>query len=313
MPHDVSRRSFLQNSSLTGVGLGILSPFSDSRKTYQKGASPWPIALNTSTIRPAPLETKIEAAVAAGYDGIELWIDDLENYENEGGNLEALGKRIRDRGLFVPNVIGLWGSIPADPAQWEASLGPTRNRMRIMAAVGSQHAACIPPGRPADIDRKWCADRYRDLVHIGRDEYGISVAFEFIGFIESIHRFGDAAGIAIDANIPEACLVMDTFHMYRGGSGFDGLRHIQGDFIAVFHLNDVPAEPPREEMADRHRVFPGDGVLPLASVFQQLKKIGYAGALSLELFNEEHYQQDPMEVAETGLAKTLEAIQASGV
>ena len=314
MPNKVSRRSFLQSSSMAGAGLAALAPLSASeKKTYQKGASPWPICLNTSSIRPATLDKKIEAAVAAGYDGIELWIDELENYEKEGGKLEELGKRLTDLGLFVPNVIGLWGAIPADPAQWEASLAPTRNRMRMMAAAGSQHAACIPPGKPADVDRKWCAQCYRDLVKIGRDEYGISVAFEFVGFMESIYRFGDAAGIAIDANIPEACLIMDTFHLYRGGSGFEGIRHVRGPFIADFHINDVPAEPPREEMSDKHRIYPGDGILPLASVFQQLKEIGYEGPLSVEMFNEEHYAQEPQIVAETALRKTLEVIKASGV
>ncbi|HPJ98366.1 MAG TPA: sugar phosphate isomerase/epimerase [Candidatus Hydrogenedentes bacterium] len=313
MPNEVSRRSFLQSSSLAGAGLAALTPLSAVKKTYQQGTSPWPICFNTSSIRPATLEQKIEATVAAGYDGIEPWIDELEEYEKAGGNLQDLGKRLSDLGLFVPNVIGLWGSIPADPAQWEESLAPTRNRMRMMAAIGSRHAACIPPGRPADVDRTWCARCYRDLVKIGREEYGISAALEFVGFMESIHRFGDAAGIAIDANIPDACLIMDTFHLYRGGSGFEGIRHIRGNFIANFHINDVPSEPAREEMVDKHRIYPGDGILPLASVFQQLKEIDYRGALSIEMFNEEHYAQEPKVVAETALRKTLAVIEGSGV
>lgn len=313
MPSEVSRRGFLQSSSMAGAGLAVLSPFTNPKKSYQKGVSPWPVCINTSTIRPAPLDKKLEVTVAAGYDGIELWIDELENHEKEGGKLEDLRKRIEDLGLFVPNVIGLWGGIPADPAKWEESLGPTRNRMRMMAAVGSEHAACIPPGKPADVDREWCAQCYRELVQIGRDEYGLSVALEFVGFIESVHRFGDAAGIAIDANIPDACLIMDTFHLYRGGSGFEGIRHIQGGFIADFHINDVPAEPAREEMNDKHRIYPGDGILPLSGVLQQLEEIGYEGPLSVEMFNEEHYKQDPQVVAETALRKTLEVIDAAGV
>lgn len=313
MANEVSRRNFLQCSSLAGAGLAALAPLSASEKTYQKGASPWPICFNTSSIRPATLDKKIEVTVAAGYDGLEPWIEELEEYEKAGGNLQDLGKRLSDLGLFVPNVIGLWGAIPADPAKWEESLAPTRNRMRMMAAIGSRHAACIPPGRPADVDRTWCARCYRDLVKIGREEYGISVAFEFVGFMESIYRFGDAAGIAIDANIPDACLIMDTFHLYRGGSGFEGIRHVRGGFIANFHINDVPAEPAREEMSDKHRIYPGDGILPLASVFQQLKEIGYQGPLSLEMFNEAHYAQDPQVVAETALSKTLAIIQGAGV
>ncbi|NLX14784.1 MAG: sugar phosphate isomerase/epimerase [Phycisphaerales bacterium] len=310
----MDRRTFLSAAgAAVGSAAALASNAAHAELRPRQDAAPWPIVLNTSTIMSASLDAKIEAARQAGYDGIELWSADLEKHEAEGGDLKEIGARIADAGLFVPNVIGLWGGIPADPAKWEESLGPTRNRMRMMAAVGSKHAACIPPGKPADVDREWCAQCYRELVQIGRDEYGISVALEFVGFIESIHRFGDAAGIAIDANIPDACLIMDTFHLHRGGSGFEGIRHIQGNFIADFHINDVPAEPPREEMSDKHRIYPGDGVLPLASVLQQLKQIGYTGPLSVEMFNEEHYAQDPQVVAETALRKTLEVIQASGV
>ena len=71
MANEVSRRNFLQCSSLAGAGLAALAPLSASEKTYQKGASPWPICFNTSSIRPATLDKKIEVTVAAGYDGLE--------------------------------------------------------------------------------------------------------------------------------------------------------------------------------------------------------------------------------------------------
>lgn len=115
MAKEFSRRNFLQCSSLAGAGLAALAPLSASEKTYQKGASPWPICFNTSSIRPATLDKKIEVTVAAGYDGLEPWIEELEEYEKAGGNLQDLGKRLSDLGLFVPNVIGLWGAIPANP------------------------------------------------------------------------------------------------------------------------------------------------------------------------------------------------------
>jgi sugar phosphate isomerase/epimerase len=66
-------------------------------------------------------------------------------------------------------------------------------------------------------------------------------------------------------------------------------------------------------MGDKHRIYPGDGILPLTSVMQQLAAIGYKGPLSIEMFNEEHYNQDPQLVADTALRKTLEIIEAAGV
>lgn len=311
MANQFTRRAFLHGASAAGVGLtGMAGQAARAAApaTYQGGVSRWPICLNTSTIRPTPFEEKIQIAHEAGYDGIEVWVNELEAYEKEVGDLKALGARIRDMGMFVPNVIGLWNCMPDTMEAWEESLVATRERLRMAAAVGSRHVAAIPTPDRADFDLKWGADRYRDLVRIGRDDYGISVAVEFVGFLKGVHRFGQACAIAFDADVPEACVIMDTFHLYRGGSGFEGIRHVRGDLIADFHWNDVPAEPPREQLEDKHRVYPGDGILPLKHVLNLLTEIGYNGPLSIETFNEEHYKQDPRVVAKTALDKTVAII-----
>ena len=305
----MDRRLFLKaGMGLATVPTALVASAALAEKKYQKGDSPWPLCLNTSTIRPTPLKEKIRVTAEAGYDGIELWIDDLEKHEAEGGDLKAIGAEIRDRGLFVPNVVGLWDSIPADKDAWEKSLVATRRRMRMSAAVGSTHVASIPAPDRASFDLKWGAERYRDLLKIGREEFGIIVACEFVGFMKGISRIGLASAIALDADDPDACLICDTFHLYRGGSGFHGLRQLAPGFIADFHWNDVPADPPREQLGDEHRIYPGDGILPLKHVLSDLAAINYAGPLSLEMFNHEHWKQDPAIVAKTGLAKLREQV-----
>lgn len=277
-------------------------------RKYQGGISPWPLCLNSSTIRPTPFEQKIVIAAEAGYDGFEPWINELEDYEKGGGDLKALGAQIRDRGLFVPNIIGLWDCMPPDEERFEKTLETTRNRMRMAAAVGSQHVAAIPAPDRADFDLKWGAEVYRRLLKIGREEYGLIVAFEFVGFMKGIHRLGLASAIALDANDPDACLIMDTFHLYRGGSGFEGIRHLDAGFIGDFHWNDVADTPSREELGDEHRIYPGDGILPLESAMRQLAGIDYRGPLSLEMFCRAHWEQDPKVVAATGLQKMRDQI-----
>lgn len=305
----MNRRSFLQLGVGAGAALAGAGALAQGQtKTYQGGASQWPICLNASTIRPTPLKDKIRVAAEAGYDGIELWVNELEELEKSGGDVKALAAEIKDRGLFVPNVIGLWDCMPMEDDAWQSSLEATRNRMRLAAAAGSIHVAAIPaPDRP-DFDLKIGAQRYRELLKIGREEFGLIVAFEFVGFLKGVYRLGQAAAIALDADDPDACLVMDTFHLYRGGSGYEGVGHISGDFIAVFHWNDLPSEPAREELGDEHRIYPGDGMLPLKRTLELLKKINYRGPISLEMFNREQWKQDPKVVAETALRKTKELI-----
>ncbi len=311
--NNLTRRSFLTAAAASIPTTAIIPTVAAAETRYQGGASPWPLVMNASTIRPASLEEKLAVTAKAGWDGIELWINELDDYENEGNDLKELGKRIADMGLYVPNVIGLWSCMPASREAFDESLEATRKRMRQSADVGSLYVAAIPTPDREDFDLKWGSEMYRELMRIGRDDYNINVAFEFVGFLKSVYRFGQACAVAFDANDRGAAMIMDTFHLFRGDSGFDAIKHVQGDFIADFHWNDVPADIPREEQGDEHRIYPGDGVLPLSQVLRDLKAINYKRALSLELFNRPLWERPAEEIAVEGLEKMLACIADAGV
>lgn len=283
------------------------------KKSYQSGRSPWPICLDTATIRPASLLDKIKFASAAGFDAIEPWEGELNDYENSGGDLVDLGKRIKDAGLFVPSVIGLWNAIPPTREAFDASLTDSRRRMRQASAIGAQHIQTIPqPARPwREFDPFWAAARYRELLEIGLNDYNINPALVFVQFLEGARTMGQAAQVALDADHPKAKIIPDVFHMLIGGSGFNGLRHIRGDFIAIFQYNDAPTQPATAQLKDEHRVYPGDGILPLAQCLRDLRDIGYTGCVSLELYNPTYWESDLAEVARIGLEKTVASIEAA--
>ncbi len=309
----MKRRHFLQLSSIAGLGTVIPAGCTGTEKRYQGGKSPWPICMNASTIRPTPLLEKIKVTTETGYDGIELWINELNKYEQDGGDLKDLGVQIKESGLIVPNVIGLWDCMPMDNQAFKASLPATKKRMRQSADVGSNHIAAIPVPDREDFDLKIGTSRYKELLKIGREEFGIIVAFEFVGFFKGVYRLGQAAAIALDINDSDACLIMDSFHLYRGGSGFNGVKHLQGKFIADFHINDVPRDLEKSTLGDKDRLYPGDGILPLVQLFKDLKMIGYSGPLSLEIFNKIEYKKDPSLVGKTGKQKIIDLIIGAGV
>ena len=85
---------------------------------------------------------------------------------------------------------------------------------------------------------------------------------------------------------------------------------MQPHTIADFHWNDLPAGD-CTQMKDEHRIYPGDGILPLVQALRDLRKIGYQNCLSLELFNREHWAMDPATVAREGLAKMHANIAAA--
>jgi sugar phosphate isomerase/epimerase len=149
-------------------------------------------------------------------------------------------------------------------------------------------------------------DRYRALLELG-DQAGIVPELEFWGPSVNLHRLSEAADVAIAADHPKACVLADVFHLYKGGSGFHGLRLLSAQAIQVIHMNDYPAAPPRETIADRDRVFPGDGIAPMKQIIADLRQVNPNLVLSLELFNPSYWNSDPLETARRGLAKMKQA------
>ena len=318
-----NRRSFLKTTAQAGVGLALTSIIPNSVaaaeeitippvKRYQKGVSPWPICLDTATIRPASLLEKVEIAAKAGYDAIEPWDGELETYEKNGGNLNDLGKKIKNLGLFVPSVIGLWNSMPPTREKFEASLPDTKRRMRMAADIGASHIQTIPNTVGDNYDHNWVAARYRDIIEIGLKEYNLQPALVFVKFFP-VNKLGQAMGIALDTNHPKAQVIPDVYHMYISDGGFENLKYIPGDMIAIFQFNDAPKNSDKSKLEDKHRVYPGDGILPLPQILRDLKSTGFKGCISLELYNEDYHKQDLLQVAKTGLKKTLEVIKKAGV
>jgi sugar phosphate isomerase/epimerase len=302
----------LMGGSVSGLGMSKSRVQKNQEKRYQDGRSPWPICLDTATIRPATLKEKVRIASEAGYDAIEPWDNELEEFEEQGGNLKELGQEIKDRGMFVPSVIGLWNALPPTREQWEESLQGTRQRMRMAADIGSEHIQTIPNTVGEDYDLEWVADRYRDIIEIGIQEYDIHPAIVFVKFFP-LKTLGEAAAVALNANHANAKIIPDTFHMHISKGGFEGLKLLNGDMIAIFQFADAPDSPSVEKLEDKHRVFPGDGVLPLVQSLKDLKSTGYTGCVSLELYNPDYWEQDLQSVAETGLQKTLNVIEKAEV
>ena len=282
----------------------------------RSGGEPFGYCINTSTIREQKLELPkiVDLAATAGYSGIEPWIGEIQKYIEDGGSLPDLKKRIQDHGLTVESAIGFANWIVDDAPQRAQGLEQLRRDMELVAGIGGTRIAAPPAGatNQPDLDLLKAARRYREALKVG-EQTGVVPEIELWGFSQSLHRLGELMMVAVEAAHPDACLLPDVYHVYRGGSDFEGLSLIDGKSIHVFHVNDYPGNIPREKLTDADRVYPGDGVAPITKILQTLHKNGFRGALSLELFNREYWKQDPATVLRTGLEKMRAVVQASGL
>ena len=267
---------------------------------------------NTSTIRGQKLSLieEIDIVAQAGYQAIEPWIDEIEGYVKQGGSLPDLKKRISDLGLTVESAIGFAEWIVDDDARRSKGLEQARRDMDLVQQIGGKRIAAPAAGATdvTNIDYLKAAERYRALLALG-DHFGVVPQVEVWGFSKTLTRLGQAVLVSIESNHPNACVLADVYHLYKGGSNFNGLALLSATSMHVCHMNDYPAKPPRDAITDKDRVYPGDGVAPMVDILQTLHNIGFDGHLSIELFNPKYWSQDPHEVARTALTK-LKALTA---
>ncbi len=136
-------------------------------------------------------------------------------------------------------------------------------------------------------------------------EFGTGIAFEFMGFPWAAVR--DVAGawaIIRQADRPNLGIIVDTAHFYAGGSTLESIGEVDPERLTVLHINDVE-DVAKPDITDGHRLYPGDGVIPLQDILRAVRMTGWDGVLSVELFREEYWQQDPQAVAREAKSRTL--------
>jgi 2-keto-myo-inositol isomerase len=316
MDRNLTRRTWLTATATAAALGGAVVPRAAEAKEDKKEDekdNPFRYGLNTATLMGQKLTIveEVEIAARAGYQAIEPWVRELDQYVKTGGSLKDLGKRIADRGLRVESAIDFFEWIVDDDDKRKKALENARRGMDAVKQIGGTRIAAPPSGATnrADIPLLTVAERYRAVLDVGA-RIGVVPQLEVWGFSKTLNRLGEAACVAIESGHEDACILADVYHLYKGGSGFSGIHLLNGSALHVLHMNDYPADPPRAAITDAHRLYPGEGVAPLKTLLRDLRRIGFRGVLSLELFNREYWKRDALTVARTGLDK-MRAVVAS--
>ena len=311
----LSRRQAVTRAGVL-VGAALATGCQTSAQAESKPAASHPsdgfvFCLNTATIHGQKLGIlkEIEVAAKAGYQAIEPWIDSIEEYKRQDGTLPELKRRIADTGLAVESAIGFAQWIVEDDVHRAKGMEQAKRAMDLVAQIGGKRLAAPPAGATdaPGLDLLKAAERYRALLEAG-DQIGVVPQLELWGFSRNLNRLGECAAVAIETGHPRACVLVDVYHLYKGGSDYKGLGLLNGNAVHVLHMNDYPAEPPREKIDDSYRVYPGDGVAPVLEILRALRSIGGQKVLSLELFNRKYWGMDAAEVARAGLEKMKTAV-----
>jgi 2-keto-myo-inositol isomerase len=257
------------------------------------------IALNGATTMKADLETDIRAAGAAKYDFVELWAAKLRRYLEEH-SIDDL------RQLLTENNVEPWSinsiehvtfRTPEDYISIEAQCGELS---AIAAQLYCPYIVVVPGKLPEGAtEGEIIEESVRVLNQLAdiAEPRGVSLAFEFLGQTDcSVQTLDLAKKIVEKIDRKSVGLVIDTFHFYAGGSSFEAIDTLDPDKLFIFHINDAE-DLPKESLTDAHRLYPGEGILPIREIKSHFDKIGYDRMVSVEIFRPEYWDQDPETVA----------------
>lgn len=306
MPNSLSRRQTL--AALTAsVGASLSSNPLDA-KPAPTAPAPFLLSLNMSTIRGHKLGfvKELETAAKAGFRSVEIWIETLQTYLANGGTTTEARKRLGDLGITVENAIGFAPWIVDDEAARTKGVEQMKREMEMLAQIGCKRVATPSIGAHTagspKIDLYKAAERYRTILDIG-DKTGVVPQLELWGFSPNLNHLGEVMFVAIESGHPSARILLDIYHLYKGGSGNTMLPLVGKPAIEVFHVNDYTADFTREKITDADRVYPGDGVAPIRETLKLIKRTDMPIVLSLEVFNKAYYAQDAQTVANTAMQK----------
>jgi 2-keto-myo-inositol isomerase len=307
----MNRRELL--AALSATAAMPFLPVSSQAETSNKVANSFIYCINMATIRGHKLGfiKELEVASKAGFKAAEIWIESLQTYLTSGGTLQDAKKRLDDLGIKVENAIGFAPWIVEDEAKRKEGLEQMKREMDMLAQIGCKRTAAPPVGATTNpvLDLKQVAERYRVALEIG-DKTGVVPHLEMWGFSKNLSRVSDVIYVALESGHPSAKVLLDIFHLYKGGSSLDTLPLINPSSLEILHMNDHAANLPAATITDADRTYPGDGVAPIKRILQILGKREKPLVLSVEVFNKNYYAQDPLVVAKTALAK-LKAVTAA--
>ncbi|MEV4798473.1 TIM barrel protein [Nonomuraea sp. NPDC049421] len=234
------------------------------------------------------LTEKLAAVAAAGFDGVEIFENDLLACPLPPEEIRA---RAADLGLTIDLYQPFRDFEGAPRARLRANLERAEHKFRLMRRLGADLLLVCSNVSPETIGDDALAAEHLRLLAERAAGHGIRVAYEALAWGRHVNEYLHAWNIVRQADHPNLGTCLDSFHILSRGSDPLGIEAIPGEKIFFLQLADAPLLAMDVlQWSRHHRCFPGQGGFDVTGLVRHVLNAGYAGPLSLEVFND-HFRQ----------------------
>jgi sugar phosphate isomerase/epimerase len=220
-----------------------------------------------------------------------------------------------------PAVVGLPVEFRKEDADFQKSMAGLAEAAQFASAIGCPRMSTwMLPSSPipkAEL-RKLYLDRLRAICSVLARSH-VWLALEFVSPVhlrklyphEFIYRMDETLELVKEIG-PNAGLMLDSWHWHHAGATVKDIAAAGKDRIVYVQAADAPRLPP-DQIKDNERLMPGEGIIDFNAFFGALKKIGYNGGVSPEVFGRGLKDIPPEEGAKLGLKMTTVVMKKAGV
>ncbi len=276
------------------------------RETASPGSGTRPPGLQRSIATVSlsgTLEEKLAAAARAGFDGVEIFENDLIACRLRPSDVRSLAADLGVR-IMLYQPFRDYEAVPDE--RLAANLRRAEHKFAVMTSLGADMLlVCSNVSAAATDDDARAAGQLRQLAERA-SRHGIRVAFEALAWGRHISSYARAWQIVSAADHPHLGICLDSFHILSLRHDSRLIRDLPAEKIFFLQLADAPLLHMDPFPWSRHyRCFPGQGGFDLTGFTSDVLAAGYRGPWSLEVFNDVFRQADAERTARDGMRSLL--------
>src|SRR3954452_5055757 len=186
------------------------------------------------------LTEKLTAASRAGFEGVEIFENDLLASPLTP---EEIAARTADLGLSVELYQPMRDIEAVPESEFACNLRRARHKFELMRRLGADTVlVCSSVCSAAIDDDALAAAQLGQLADLAQD-FGIRVAYEALAWGRQVSTYDHAWRIVEAADHPCLGTCLDSFHILARGSDPKGIEDIRDEKIFYLHLADAPLVP----------------------------------------------------------------------
>ena len=244
------------------------------------------------------LSDKLRAIAEAGFGGAEIFDNDLLSAPQTAAEI---GHMMRDLGLECTMFQPFRDLEGMPEPQRTSAFERMKRKFSVMEDLGTDLVLLCSNCSPVALDER--ARMLDDLHELGEmaATHGKRIGYEGLAWGRYVADHRDAWGLVRDVDHPAIGLVLDSFHSLARRVPSASIGDIRAEKLFLVQLADAPMIEMDYLNWSRHfRCMPGQGDFALAEYAAAIRRIGYDGWWSLEIFNDRFRAGSASQIARDG-------------